>query len=299
MVANKALAQVRALFVHLGAVRSHGQRSLVLPGLAAYSHVMRTLILPLLLLLLAGLSPMAHAESLRIVSDDWAPYLYQENGQAKGIDYEITNEVFKRLGVQVQWQFLPWKRCLAMVEQGLADAVMDIFQVDSRQGYLVYPDEPMSEVEFVLYQARSRPHPIERVEDLAGLTIGTSPGYVYDGTFAESPLFRREPAPSHEANFGKLALGRIDLLVTDRQVGRYVSRRLGLEQAVEELPLVVSRRPQYLGLARKPGREALAQAFSDELRRFKQEPAYAAISARYLGNQDFPFAVEQQERGTR
>lgn len=296
MVVNRALAQVKALFIRACAARPRDQGSLALPGLAAYSPSMRTLILPLLLLLLAGLSPLAHAERLRIVSDDWAPYLYQENGQPKGIDYEVTNEVFKRLGVEVQWQFLPWRRCLAMVEQGLADAVMDIFRVDSRQGYLVYPDEPMSEVEFVLYQARSRPHPVERLEDLSGLTVGTSPGYVYDGSFAESPLFRREPAPSHEANFGKLALGRIDLLVTDSRVGRYISRQLGLEQTVEALPLVISRRPQYLGLARKPGREQLAQAFSDELRRFKQEPAYAAINARYLDNRDFPFAVEQQER---
>lgn len=298
MVVDKALAQVRALFIRACSAGPRDQCSLALHGLAAYSPAMRTLILPLLLLLLAGLSPLAHAERLRIVSDDWAPYLYQENGQPKGIDYEVTNEVFKRLGIEVQWQFLPWRRCLAMVEQGLADAVMDIFRVDSRQGYLVYPDEPMSEVEFVLYQARSRPHPVERLEDLAGLTVGTSPGYVYDGVFAESPLFRREPAPSHEANFGKLALGRIDLLVTDRRVGGYVSRQLGLEQTVEALPLVISRRPQYLGLARKPGREQLAQAFSDELRRFKQEPAYAAINARYLGNRDFPFAVEQQERST-
>lgn len=298
MVVGKALAQVKALFIRACAAGHRDRCSLALPGFAAYSPAMRTLILPLLLLLLAGLSPLAHAERLRIVSDDWAPYLYQENGQPKGIDYEVTEEVFKRLGVEVQWQFLPWRRCLAMVEQGQADAVMDIFRVDSRQGYLVYPDEPMSEVEFVLYQARSRPHPVKRLEDLAGLTVGTSPGYVYDGDFAESPLFRREPAPSHQANFGKLALGRIDLLVTDRKVGRYVSRQLGLEQTVEALPLVISRRQQYLGLARKPGREHLVQAFSEELRRFKQEPAYAAINARYLGNQDFPFAVEQQERST-
>ncbi|MDH0303874.1 MULTISPECIES: transporter substrate-binding domain-containing protein [unclassified Pseudomonas] len=260
---------------------------------------MRTLIPSLLLSLLACLSLPAHAERLRIVSDDWAPYIYQENGQPKGIDYEVANEVLRRLGVDVQWEFLPWKRCLAMIEQGLADAVMDIFKVESRQAFLIYPDEPMSPVEFVLYQARSRPHPIERLEDLAGLNVGTSPGYVYGSGFADSPLFRREPAPSHEANFGKLLLGRIDLLVTDRRVGRYLSRQLGLEQKVEELPLLISHRQQYLGLARKPGRERLAQAFSDELRRFKQEPAYAAINARYIGKPGFPFAVEQQERSTR
>ncbi|QVM90983.1 transporter substrate-binding domain-containing protein [Pseudomonas entomophila] len=258
-----------------------------------------SLLRPACLLLLLCLSPQAYSERLRIVSDDWAPYLYQDNAQAKGIDYEVTNEVFKRLGIEVEWEFLPWKRCMAMIQQGLADGVMDTFRVESRQGFLIYPDEPMSDVEFILYQARARRHTIERPEDLAGLTVGTSPGYNYGDAFDNSALFRRESAPTQEANFGKLALGRIDLLVTDRRVGRFLSRQLGMEQTVEALPMVISRRQQYLGLARKPGREQLAKAFSDELRRFKQEPAYAAIALRYDNLDNFPVTVEQQERSTR
>lgn len=299
MAMDKALAQIKALSICVAGLLRGDHGSLAPARAAAYSAAMRTLIPSFLLLLLACLGSPAHAERLRIVSDDWAPYIYQHNGQPKGIDYEVASEVFKRLGVDVQWEFLPWKRCLAMIEQGLADAVMDIFTVESRRSFMIYPDEPMSPVEFVLYQARARPHPVERLEDLAGLRVGTSPGYVYGDGFADSPLFQREPAPNHEANFGKLLLGRIDLLVTDRRVGRYLSRQLGLEHEVEELPLLISHRQQYLGLARKPGREHLAQAFSDELRRFKQEPAYAAINARYLGDQVFPFAVEQQEHSTR
>ncbi len=51
------------------------------------------------ILLLACLSPLALGERLRLVSDDWAPYIYQHEGQPLGIDYEVTTEVFKRLGV--------------------------------------------------------------------------------------------------------------------------------------------------------------------------------------------------------
>ena len=87
------------------------------------------------ILLLACLSPLAQAERLRLVSDDWAPYVYQQNGQPRGIDYEVTTQVFKRLGVEVEWQFLPWKRCLAMIEQGLADGIVDIFQIDARRPF--------------------------------------------------------------------------------------------------------------------------------------------------------------------
>src|SRR5690349_16593441 len=135
------------------------------------------------ILLLACLSPLALGERLRLVTDDWAPYVYQQDGQPRGIDYEVTTQVFQRLGVEVEWQFLPWKRCLAMIEQGLADGIMDIFQAESRQPYLVYAPEPMSEVEFVLFQARARRHAVTALDDLAGLTVGTSPGYAYGATF--------------------------------------------------------------------------------------------------------------------
>lgn len=251
-------------------------------------------------LLLACLSPLAQGERLRIVSDDWAPYIYQENGQPRGMHYEISNEIFKRMGLDVQWIFLPWKRCLAMAEQGLADGVMGVFKLPEREAYLIYPQEPLSQVEFVLFQSRARPHTVTRLEDLAGLTVGTSPGYNYSPAFNTAESFKRESGPSHTSNFGKLALGRIDLLITDRHVGHYLLQHLGLERQIEALPLVIHSQPQYLGLTRKPGREQIAQTFADELRRFKFEPAYRAIIARYEeANMNFPQAVEQHEHSTR
>lgn len=254
----------------------------------------------LIALFIACLSTLAHAEKLRIVTDPWPPYVYQENGQTKGIDYEVTAEVFKRLGIEVEWQFLPWKRCLAMIEQGLADGILDIFQTEQRNAQLFYPSEPLSHVEFVLFQANARPHAVKQLDDLKGLTVGTAPGYSYGSAFADSSDFKREPAPTLEANLGKLQLGRIDLLITDRRVGRYLVSTLGLEQQVSELPLVVNRQAQYLAVRRNVGMDLLAQRFAAELRRFKQEPAYAALNARYAGIEvNFPQAVEQQEHSTR
>lgn len=225
----------------------------------------------------------AHGEQLRIVTEPWAPYVYEENGKMRGLDYEATVIVFERLGIDVQWQFLPWKRCLAMLDQGQADGALDIFHSQERDALLLYPSEPLSEVEFVLFYANERPHPFESLDDLRGLTIGTSPGYLYGPQFNDSSLFNREPAPSHEANFGKLARGRIDLLITDRRVGQHVLKELGLENQISQAPKVVSSQPQFLAVRRGAGMDLLVQRFAAELKRFKQEPAYAALSAKYAG----------------
>lgn len=250
--------------------------------------------------LFACLSFTAYGEKLRIVTEPWAPYVYDDKGSMRGVDYETTVIVFQRLGVEVEWQFLPWKRCLAMLDQGHADGALDIFHSHERDALLLYPSEPLSAVEFVLFYANDRPHPAQTLDDLRGLTVGTSPGYLYGEAFSESSLFDREPAPSHEANFGKLSLGRIDLVITDRRVGQHVIKAMGLEGKVSQAPLVISRQPQFLAVRRGAGMDLLVQRFAAELKRFKQEPAYAALSAKYGGiqaNTAPEHTVEQQESG--
>ncbi|MCK1790794.1 substrate-binding periplasmic protein [Pseudomonas violetae] len=264
----------------------------------------------LTVILFTCLSFTARGEKLRIVTEPWAPYVYEENGKALGLDYETTAIVFKRLGIEVQWQFLPWKRCLSMLEQGQADGALDIFHSDERDATLLYPSEPLSQVQFVMFYANDRPHPFQSLEALRGLTIGTSPGYLYNTDFSESTLFTREPAPSHEANFGKLLRGRIDLLITDRRVGQHLLDELGIRDKITENPLIISEQNQYLAVRRNAGMDLLVQRFGAELKRFKREPAYAELSARYGAGPavEVPASsvttahgktVEQQESGAR
>ena len=239
-------------------------------------------------LLFTCLSFHAHSETLRIVTEPWTPYVYLENGKAKGIDYDITALVFERLGIDVQWQFLPWKRCLQMLEQGQADGALDIFQTREREGLLLYPSEPLSDVEFVLFQANARPHPFKTLSDLKGLTVGTNPGYQYGDEFMQSSAIIREPAPSAEANFGKLQKGRIDLFITDRRVGEHTLKAMGLQDDISQLPVVLSRNRQFLAVRRNAGMDLLVQRFAAEMKRFKREPAYAKLLARYAGSSAGP-----------
>jgi ABC-type amino acid transport substrate-binding protein len=103
-------------------------------------------------------------------------------------------------------------------------------------------------VEFVMFYANDRPHPARTLDELRGLTIGTSPGYLYSAT-SVTTLFTREPAPSHEANFGKLMLGRIDLLITDRRVS--LPKDNGLRDKSPKPPVVSRQQQPSLCVARR------------------------------------------------
>jgi polar amino acid transport system substrate-binding protein len=233
-------------------------------------------------LLFAGLSFAAQGQPLRIVSEAWPPYIQDDNGVLRGLDYEAAQIVLQRLGVEVEWQLLPWRRCLMALEQGQADGILDIFHTPEREASILFPSEPLSHVEFVLFYAKANPHPFQRLADLRGLKVGVSAGYWYSNRdFRESTLFTRESAPSHAANFGKLVRKRVDLVINDRRGGHFILAQTGLDEHIRHHPQIISRDPLYLGLRRNAGLDQLAQRFASELRRFKHEPAYAALKARY------------------
>lgn len=236
----------------------------------------------LVTLLLLSMSFPAHGQVLRIVSAAWPPYIHEENGTLRGLDYEATETVLRRLGVKTEWQLLPWKRCLLALEQGQADAVLDIFHTAEREATIIFPREPMSEVEWVMFFDKARPHPFDNLADLRGLKIGTSAGYWYpNAAFRESTAFIREPAASHGANFGKLLRERVDLVINDHRAGHFLLAKMGLSQRITHYPRVISRDRLYLGIRRGAGLERLAERFSHALRHFKREPAYAALKASY------------------
>ena len=56
----------------------------------------------LTVLLFTCLSFAARGEKLRIVTEPWAPYVYEDSGKPLGLDYETTAIVFKRLGIEEQ-----------------------------------------------------------------------------------------------------------------------------------------------------------------------------------------------------
>lgn len=235
----------------------------------------------LFIFILALVSPtFASAQPLRIVTEPWGPYVYQDGTALAGIDYEIANEVFNRLGVQVQWQFLPWKRCLMMIEEGQADAVLDIFRTPTRERQLIYANEALSSVEFVLYEANERPQPAARLKSLQGLRVGIAPGFLYGPVF-EGSQAQKEPAPNLEANFGKLLLGRVDLVIGDRRQGRFALRQTGLEGRIREIPGTLHSDVLYLALRRTGELAALAERFASTLQAFKREPAYRELLKRY------------------
>lgn len=221
-------------------------------------------------------------EKIQIITDAWPPYVFEESGTPTGFDYEVMMAVLQRMGYEVDFQFLPWKRCVEMIKTQQADGILDISRNEERTAFMHFPNEPLSESTSVLFHLKSRQYTFASLEDLKGLTIGTILGYKYSNTeFLEADYFVREPVKSEEQNFRKLIHGRIDLLLTNRNVGLFTAKKMGLLDKISYLPKPLSSGSNYLAFAKKKGYASLTVRFSESLAEFKETEAYRSILQRY------------------
>ncbi len=65
----------------------------------------------------------AYSDELKLVTLEFPPYEYSENGEIKGSAVEVVKEAFKRMGQPIKINAYPWARAIKMVEGGEADAI--------------------------------------------------------------------------------------------------------------------------------------------------------------------------------
>lgn len=237
----------------------------------------------------------SHAQPLKVCTNEWPPYTFLENGQVRGIDADLLHLVLTNLGIRYDITLEPWRRCLHKMSEGKLDILLDAFYSDERAKSMIFPSEAMAESAMVLFHAHARPYVINSIEDLAGLRVGTEPGYAYGNqAFASGSHFIREEAPTLDANLGKLLLGRIDLVITDRAVGLYTAKNMGVQDAIAFSPQPLYSDRVYAAFSQRPATAALVPRFESELKRVKSTPEYAAILRRY--HQTVPSQTAEQTK---
>ncbi|WP_246433954.1 substrate-binding periplasmic protein [Spirochaeta isovalerica] len=229
-------------------------------------------------------SALVAKDPLQIVTDIWAPYVYRDEESAAGFDYEVMDAVLKRMEVDYELKILPWKRCIYLIENREADAILDISMNDNRLETMIFPEEPISSSESVLFYRKGTTYRFAGLSDLDNLIVGTILGYEYNRDFLEAENFKKEPVTSLEQNIGKLLLGRIDMFISNRSVGLFTIMNMGKSSEITYLPEPVSGGLNYLAFSKVESNVNLAKAFSEELKRFKTTAEYRTILARYGQN---------------
>lgn len=152
-------------------------------------HAVRTGVLPVMLVLAAGLCGCAgqnnalpaNAPTVTIGIDPFEPYCYLDgNGQYAGIDVDLATEAFTRLGYNVKFQEINWPDKDDLLQDGTVDCVWACFSMNGREDLYQWSGPYMSSRQVVAVRADSNIH---ELADLAGKRIGVQATTKAEGLF--------------------------------------------------------------------------------------------------------------------
>lgn len=235
----------------------------------------------LLLLPVASLFPapeQSGARQLRLASLEYPPY-FGEALPNQGVISEIVREVYARVGYEVKITFMPWFRSWKMTREGAVDGMFTLWYREERERWFAFSD-PLPPNELVLYKRRDTPIVFHHLEDLRGYRIGTHQGYAKPLRFVRAPYLKTEDATTDELNLRKVYHRRVDLIVIDRAVARYLITRKFPEyqDELEAVEPALEYESQHLVLSRRvAGYQARLADFNEGLRLITEDGTLARI----------------------
>lgn len=169
----------------------------------------------------------AHADSAAeptvvLSTTEFAPYMSSAL-QHQGVMVEIANEAYRREGYALKVRFLPWARALGVAEQGEVDGMVGIWYSREREQWFNY-SKPILANQMGFYRRVDHPITFKSLNDLHPYVIGIVHAYANPPAFDAAHLHTDE-ANDDLTNLRKLAAGRLDLVLVDRAVARYLIER--------------------------------------------------------------------------
>ncbi|MBI4806335.1 MAG: transporter substrate-binding domain-containing protein [Desulfovibrio sp.] len=249
-------------------------------------------VLALLFSLVAVLAMPTQAvsqESLRemvVVSSTFPPYcIGGENDKPDGIYIKIMEEILRPLGAVPRFHIVPFKRALALLADGQADAMIGLFRSPEREKYYHFLNPPYNTKSFkAFYVAKGRGAEIKTYQDLYKLqAIGVGAGAKFFSPFDEDTKLKKDEAPNGLIGLKKLVSGRLDAVLLTEDSGDYLIANFNLHDKVEKAHFKHSDvAPAYVCLSKKSPWVARDKELSEQIARMVKSGRMEEIRLEYL-----------------
>jgi polar amino acid transport system substrate-binding protein len=254
---------------------------------------------------LAGLPAAASAKAPRellLAVATLPPYVLEVGHPAgDGIDVDIAREALRLGGgYRLRVERLPWRRVLAMLEQGEADLTAPVRQTPERRQFLAFSRGYGPNVQHDFYMRREAGLQLRKLSDLASLQVGVVAGFAFPPHLQAALGSQLEQAISLPTLLRMVAARRVDVAVVNNLPGRWLLQELGLGDQLLRQPLSHDSGDQtHMAVSRaKPDQEAILAALDRGLAMLARAPGgWTRFETPYLKPLPAPAALRSSGGG--
>ncbi len=244
--------------------------------------------LVLLLVLMFWLPSRGPSDTIKIYTEDFAPYSYEnDEGRITGISTEIVREILKRLNHPETIEISPWSRAYQLVQKTENTMLYSTTRTEIREDLFKWVG-PLVPNNTVFYAKRGSKIRIGGLEDAKAVgRIG-----VYRDDYGELLLKNAgfenlRAAPNNEENLMDLVEGNIDLWIINELTGLHMAREFELRNQIEKV-YDVQKEFMYIAFPKSTPDELIAE-WQRTLDDIKEDGTYAEIFSTWL-----MFSIEEE-----
>lgn len=216
------------------------------------------------------------------LDDTFAPMGFRDdNGDLVGFDVDLAEEVFNRIGLEVEFQPIDWSMKETELNSGNIDVIWNGYSITEERKEKVNFTEPYLENAQVI--AVLEDSDIQTLDDLEGKLIGLQALSSAMDAFEASPIADTvESITEYKDNvlaLNDLEAGRVDAVVIDEvAIDYYMTEKEGTFRVLDE-----SLAPEQYGVGVRKEDEELLNRLQEALDQMNEDGTAAEISEKWFG----------------
>lgn len=234
-------------------------------------------------LLCLFLGTPVRAEQYQVVTEEWAPYNYQENNQLTGMATEIVRGIMALTGDDFKVMLLPSMRSTHALKSRPKTIMYSLFRTAERESLYKWVG-PIVEESIHPYQLANAQPPVNSLEQLMHAPRITTRHAGLIPEMLQSRGFNNLEKSATESRqlYRMLLAGRTDIIIGDTDAGvTYYSRQLNIPPGtLRQIPIELYRSSLYIAFSRDCDDE-LVDAWARALEQLRHSGELKRIQDRY------------------
>jgi polar amino acid transport system substrate-binding protein len=228
-----------------------------------------------------GFAPPATAGNFSIMTEEYPPFNYTENGQLTGLSFDVMVEVLKRVGHPNNIKVQSWSRAYNLILAKDNRILFSMTRTDQREPLFKWVG-PIAANKWVFFAKKGSNITLNSLDDARKVKkIGTYKDDAAELFLKENGFTNIDSVIDDLANVKKLVAGRVDLWIVGYLQGLHKARTAVGDSAVLEKVFDVKDTQLYIAFS-KSTPDAVIAKWQTALDGIKKDGTYDRILKKYM-----------------
>lgn len=234
----------------------------------------------LVLVMVSFTSTFVSAADFKIMTEEYPPFNYTDNGKLTGVSSEIVLEIAKRIGHSTDVSVEPWARAYALIQKKDGLVLFSMTRTEKRENLFKWAG-PIAPNKWVLFAKKGSGVSINSLDDAKKVgKIGTYKDDATEAFLKDNGFTNVDSVLKDDQNVPKLAAGRIDLWIVGELQGIYKAKKQNKADSLEKV-FDVKDTQLYIAFSKTTSDEEVAK-WQKALDEMKADGTYDAMMGKYM-----------------